>query len=291
MRRDGSEHHKHGMVFRCVFAMVAAMSASPVVFLLMLSVAVAFSADAPRTTLDFELYAQGRYVYERNCIICHGARGDGQGEMSKTIMPKPRSFREGMFKFRSTPWDKLPTEDDLRRTITGGLTGTAMGMFTQLQSDDVTAVIEYVKSFSRRWRKPENYAEPLTFPPPPDWIGDRAKSAAHVSAGKVLFTNICSTCHGPNADGKGPTAPTLKDIWGLPSASSDLRQPHLRCGDGPADIFRVLTTGLNGTPMLSFAQVLTPEQRWQVAAFIASIRIDGPPLLNPSSPAAKVSGR
>ena len=153
MRRDGAELHKHGMVFVSVLAMVEAMSASSLVFLFILSVAVAFSADAPRITLDFELYAQGRYVYERNCIICHGARGDGQGEMSKTIMPKPRSFREGMFKFRSTPWDKLPTEDDLRRTITGGLTGTAMGMFTQLQSDDVTAVIEYVKSFSRRWRK------------------------------------------------------------------------------------------------------------------------------------------
>ena len=83
----------------------------------------------------------------------------------------------------------------------------------------------------------------------------------------------------------------LKDIWGLPSVPSDLRQPHLRCGDGPADIFRVLTTGLNGTPMISQAQTLTEEQRWQVAAYIQSIRIEGPPLLNPSSPAVKTTAR
>ena len=261
------------------------------VFPLMLLLSGAPAADAPRTALDFELYAQGRYVYERNCIICHGPRGDGQGELSKTLTPKPRSFREGMFKFRTTAWDKLPTEDDLRRTITGGLSGTAMGMFTQLQPDDVTAVIEYVKSFSRRWRKPANYAEPLKFPPPPAWLGDEKLRAPHAAAGKVLFTNICATCHGPAADGKGPTAPLLKDIWGLPATPSDLRQPHLRCGDDPADIYRVLTTGMSGTPMISFAQTLTAEQRWQIPAYITSIRIEGQPVLNPSSPADRVSGR
>ena len=280
------------MVFGLISTIIPVMiSRGPLVILLMLVFRAAPAADAPRIMLDYELYAQGRYVYERNCIVCHGPRGDGQGEMSKTISPKPRSFREGMFKFRTTPWEKLPTEDDLRHTITGGLTGTAMGMFTQLQPDDVTAVIEYVKSFSRRWRKPENYAEPLTFPPPPGWLDDDQAAARHIAAGKVLFTNICATCHGPNADGKGPTAPMLKDIWGLPSVPSDLRQPHLRCGDGPADIFRVLTTGLNGTPMISQAQTLTEEQRWQVAAYIQSIRIEGPPLLNPSSPAVKTTAR
>lgn len=269
---------------------------SPVMFsnrilpcLLVLACCHAPAADTPRLTLDFELYAQGRYVYERNCIVCHGPRGDGQGEMSKTLAPRPRSFREGMFKFRTTPWEKLPTDDDLRRTITGGLTGTAMGMFTHLQPDDVTAVIEYLKSFSRRWRKLENHAEPLAFPTPPAWLTDKQACEPHIAAGKVLFGNICASCHGPKGDGKGPAAPTLKDIWGLPSVPSDLRQEHLRCGDGPEDIFRVLTTGLNGTPMISQAQTLTEQQRWQVIAYIQSIRVETPPLLNPSSPAARAT--
>lgn len=253
------------------------------VFLFASLVAPAYSADAPRPTPDFEIYAHGRYVYERNCIICHGLRGDGKGELSETLIPKPRSFREGMFKFRTTPWDKLPTDDNLRRTITGGLSGTAMGMFTQLQPDEVTAVIEYVKSFSRRWRTPENYAETLKFPAPPAWLNAGRERASQIVAGKVLFTNICATCHGPNADGNGPTAATLKDATGFPFTPSDLRQPHLRCGDGPADIYRVLSTGMNGTPMISYAETLTEQQRWQVIAYIISVRVEGPPLLNPSS--------
>lgn len=232
---------------------------------------------------SFEVYAHGRYVYERNCIVCHGKRGDGKGELSETILPKPRSFREGLFKFRSTPWEKMPADADLRRTITGGLSGTAMGMFSQLSVDDVDAVIEYVKAFSRRWRAPENYAEPLKFPPPPAWLKEKKANETMVAAGKVLFNNACATCHGPAGDGKGVLAATLKDVWGMPAVPSDLRQPHLRCGDGPADIYRVLSTGMNGTPMISYAETLTEEQRWQVIAYIISIRVEGPKLLNPSS--------
>lgn len=254
-----------------------------VLVLLLASLATAM-ADEPRLQLDYNLYAEGRYVYERNCILCHGPRGDGNGELSKGLNPKPRSFREGMFKFRTTPWDKLPTIDDLRYTITHGLTNTAMGAFTQLQPDEITSVIEYVKSFSRRWRKPENYAPPLTFPPPPAWLSKEQDRTPHLAVGKILFTNVCATCHGVTGEGNGPTAPTLKDIWGMSVKPSDLRQYHLRCGDGPADIFRVLTTGLNGTPMISYAQALTEEQRWQIAAYIETIRVAGPELLNPSSP-------
>lgn len=226
----------------------------------------------PPLSLDFNRYLEGRYVYERNCVVCHGPRGDGNGELSPGLNPRPRSFREGLFKFRTTPWGKLPTEDDLRRTITGGLSGTAMGMFQQLRPDEVTAVIEYLKSFSRRWRKPENYAEPMRLAPPPPWLADREAGQKHATDGKVLFANICASCHGASGDGNGPAVPGLKDIWGLPTRPANLRQPHLRCGDSLADIFRVITTGLNGTPMLSFADTLTDEQRWSIVAYVDSLR-------------------
>lgn len=233
-------------------------------------------AAEPRA-LNFEHYMQGKYVFERNCIVCHGPRGDGGGEMAATLQPRPRSFREGMFKFRTTPFGKLPTDDDLRRTIRHGLSGTAMGMFVQLTDDDVTAVIEYVKSFSRLWRKAENYAEPLTLPARPDWLDDANQRKAHALTGRTLFQNNCAACHGANADGQGPAAATLKDIWNLPATPSDLRQPHLRCGDRPEDIYRILATGLNGTPMVSFDAALTPEQRWDVIAWILTQKLSGDP--------------
>lgn len=228
---------------------------------------------------DFNLYMQGKYVYERNCIVCHGPRGDGNGELSPTLKPKPRSFREGMFKFRTTPYGMLPTDADLRRTITHGLSGTAMGMFSHLQTDEVDAVIAYVKSFSRRWRKGENYAPAMKFSAPPEWFKAEAEMPMHVQAGQKLFAANCAACHGEKADGKGPAAISLKDIWGMPAAPVDLRQPHLRCGDLPEDLFRVLATGLNGTPMVSFEATLTEAQRWDIIAYILSVRLPSVPVL------------
>lgn len=247
--------------------------------------------SAPRVKANFdlnlELYLQGKDVFERNCLVCHGARGDGLGELGVTLQPRPRSFREGMFKFRSTPFGSLPTEADLARTIRGGLSGTGMGMFTHLQDDDVRAVIEYVRSFSRRWRKAENYAPPLKLPPPPAWLADATQKQNHAAAGKPLFQTHCAACHGEKADGQGAAAVGLKDIWDQPAKPADLRQAHLRSGDTPADLYRTLATGLNGTPMVAFEALLTPAQRWDIIAYVFSLKLPDQPNLG-AAPAASL---
>ena len=147
-----------------------------------------------------------------------------------------------------------------------------MGSFATLAERDLAAVTEYVKFFSRRWREPENYAPSLTFPPPPEWLREPAALEDHAMRGKVLFDSACAACHGAHGDGRGVAAGTLKDMWGFDVTPSDLRQPHLRCGSGALDVYRVLTTGLDGTPMVSFAAVFTPEQRWDLVAYLVTLR-------------------
>ena len=235
------------------------------------------SAEDPpkiQTGPNYDLYLDGKFVYERNCLVCHGDRADGKGEMAAELPLKPRSFREGWFKFRSTPYDKLPTDADLRRTITGGLSGTAMGTFNQLSENEITAVIEYLKTRSRRWRHAENYAAAIEFPEPPAWFADAKARAERAAEGKAVFSTACAACHGLEGDGPGPAGLALKDGWGNPVKPTDLRQPHLRCGDGPADIFRILTTGMSATPMVSFSEMLTPAQRWDVVAYVLGLRAD-----------------
>ena len=255
------------------------MKCLPTAFLILLGSLSHAAETGGGVTLDFNLYMQGKYVYERNCIVCHGLRGDGNGELSPTLKPKPRSFREGIFKFRTTPYGMLPTDADLRRTITGGLSGTAMGIFSHLQAEEIDAVIAYLKSFSRRWKKPENHAPALKFSPPPEWFKGAEEVQTHAQAGQKLFAVNCAACHGEKADGKGPAAVALKDIWGIQAAPADLRQPHLRSGDTPADLFRVLATGLNGTPMVSFEATLSEAQRWDIIAYILSVRLPSVPVL------------
>ncbi|MES2595619.1 MAG: cytochrome c [Verrucomicrobiota bacterium] len=249
------------------------------VFFLLIASSCTLAAD-----LDLNGYMEAKYIFEQNCLICHGVRGDGKGEMAATLVPQPRSFREGMFKFRTTPFGTLPTDDDLRHTIKHGLTGTAMGDFSKLGDRDITLVMEYVKTFSRRWRKAENFAEPMELSTRPAWFEDATQTSAHAATGKALYQLNCLACHGSEADGKGPVGSALQDIWGQASRPSDLRQPHLRCGDRPEDVYRVLATGMNGTPMVSFETVLKPEQRWDIIAYLSTLKLPGGPTLRNAPP-------
>lgn len=221
---------------------------------------------------DDSLWPQGRYVYQRNCLVCHGAYGDGRGEMGRELKPPPRNFGRGLFKYRSTPAGALPTDGDLERTIRGGLPSTAMPVFNNLSEREVRSVTEYVKSFSSRWRYPTNYAPALILPPLPAWFEKEAFLKARAEKGRTLFSTACSTCHGPDGSGRGATAKDLEDSWGQPATPTDLRLPALRSGRTLEAVYRVLLTGIDGTPMPSFAETMTEGQRWELVAFIVQLR-------------------
>ncbi len=223
----------------------------------------------------------GRFVYERNCLVCHGRWGDGDGELAKGMIPKPRKFSTAIFKYRSTPPGFLPTNEDLVRTIRSGRANTSMPYFTQLSDREVRAVVEFIKSLSPKWRKPANYAAPVPLPEPPAWLSKEGETAAAVVKGKATYSLVCATCHGEHADGKGPAVAELKDTWGDPAKPADLRTPALRHGRAPMDLFRVLTLGIDGTPMATFGEALSEQQRWELVAFLGTLK---PPA---SAPAAR----
>lgn len=221
---------------------------------------------------DESFYAMGRHVYERNCLVCHGRWGDGDGEMAKGMLPKPRQFSAGVFKYRSTPPGFLPTTDDLIRTIRHGRANTSMPYFAQLSDREVRAVAEFIKFLSPKWRQPGNFAAPVKLPEPPAWLGAPAEATARAEKGRATFALACVSCHGERGDGQGQAIAELKDAWGDPARPADLRAPAFRNGRTAADVFRVLTLGIGGTPMASFAGTLTEEQRWELAAFVRTLR-------------------
>lgn len=225
---------------------------------------------------DDTLWPQGRYVYQRNCLVCHGAQGDGRGEMGKELKPPPRNFARGVFKYRSTPPGYLPTDADLAQTIRHGLAGTAMPIFSHLSDREVRTVIEYVKSFSPRWRSVTNYTRPLAIPRQPDWFSSPIVRNTKAGRGRELFQTACAPCHGTDGTGHDAVAKGLEDSWGQPVTPTDLRQAGLRSGRGLEVVYRVLMTGIEGTPMPSFADAFTEDQRWELVAFIGELRNQEP---------------
>ena len=80
--------------------------------------------------------ADGKKLYRRFCIGCHGPDGNGEGMNAQWIDPKPRDFTEATFKCRSTPTGTLPTDDDLYNAITRGFVTTNMPSWRPLTPQD-----------------------------------------------------------------------------------------------------------------------------------------------------------
>jgi len=211
---------------------------------------------------------RGKAVYERFCTQCHGPRGNGGGEVAAYANPRPRDFRQGLFKFRSTPYGSLPTVADLDRTVSHGLYGTLMPPFGAINPRARLDVIAYIQTFSPRWQK-EQPGQPIAVPAEP------APTPASVASGRTLFANACSSCHG-DGSGNGPLAKSLVDAWGNPDQPADLTRRHIKTGVEGQDIYLRLMTGLNGTPMPGFAGSLSPEQAWDIVQYVESLRLHPP---------------
>ncbi len=60
------------------------------------------------------------------CVRCHGYAGTGAGTEAVNHEPYPRDYRRGIFKYKATKKGARPTDGDLRRIITNGVSGARM---------------------------------------------------------------------------------------------------------------------------------------------------------------------
>lgn len=251
----------------------------------------------------------GRAVYTAQCAGCHGTTGDGKGPAGAHLNPQPRDYRNGVFKFTSTPRGSKPRREDLRRILKYGAKGTSMPAFRFLSEEDTEAVIDYVQALSARGELEINLIREATdelleeddFDPETvagfvrdiaaSW--DRAEAEIvrpvtvnppltpeTVHSGAVAFAEFaCVKCHGPDARGS-KSADVGQDIWGRTAYPANLAMGMLHGGRRPIDIYRRIYSGINGTPMPSSkdpntAIDETPEQRsekiWHLVHFVTSV--------------------
>ncbi|HEY7651520.1 MAG TPA: cbb3-type cytochrome c oxidase subunit II [Methylomirabilota bacterium] len=212
-----------------------------------------------------DLLALGREVYQTRCVGCHGVKGDGNGVAATFLSPRPRDFTVGVFKFRTTPSGSLPTDGDLFRTVTRGVRWTAMPTWHELPDKERLAVVAFIKTFSTRWK--DETPEPTLL------IGDPPKATPElVARGKDLYVKAkCFQCHGPGGKGDGPSADELKDLAGFPIRPADFTRGQFKGGSGVRDIYRTMSLGLDGTPMPSFADSMSEQERWAISYYVLSL--------------------
>lgn len=225
----------------------------------------------------------GKVVYQKWCAGCHGDNGAGDGAGARHMIPPPRDFTGAIYQIRSTPSGQLPTDADLRRSIEEGLPGTAMpGWKSRLSDRQRRDVLAYIKTFSTFFTDTTQRPQPITFGSPPGG----GSSAEVLRVGRQFYDSIgCRKCHGDQGRGDGPSAPTLKDDAQHPMFAANLHENWRFNGGGTVeDIYQRLRTGLDGTPMPSFSDLienkfLTDEQLWRVAQYVRSLSPKATPVV------------
>ncbi|HEB59007.1 MAG TPA: c-type cytochrome [Gammaproteobacteria bacterium] len=135
--------------------------------------AAATPAAAP-PTVDPALAAQGKDLYNQNCIFCHQADGIGKpGFAPSLVNPELLSISSDRF---------------LLSTIRDGREGTGMPPFAHLGRKKIEAIVAFLRSHAKL---PDRAAE----------VDAEPRSQGDPRLGRFWFDQICATCHGENGDG------------------------------------------------------------------------------------------
>jgi mono/diheme cytochrome c family protein len=248
---------------------------------------------------------RGHAVYRHYCQPCHGSDGDGRGYASYGLRPPPRDFTQAQFLFAHVPAPGLPPDEELAAIVRRGLEGSAMRAW-DVPDADLDALIQYLKTFSPRWRK-ELPTPPVAVAPDPFGA---ASAAAAVERGKRIYhvRAQCSSCHSAFI--------THQELWAMSreltgSAPSDfspqmyeaqLRATEicLRWRDGAdhecelpykllapdftrdalrsvhdesalEDLYRIIAAGISPAGMPSWKGSLPEDDLWALAYYIRSL--------------------
>lgn len=204
--------------------------------------------------------SQGRNVYTRYCVACHGESGRGLLSTNPQMGAQPRNFVTE--EARNTL-----TRERMIASITNGRPGTAMAAFSnKLPAQDIEAVARYIREVlmedlssisgtsANTGRQQVSGVAWMDEPMPKGLKGNPRR-------GKTFYMNNCFTCHGVKGDGKGPRAyfinPKPRDF--LSSAASTFNRPLL---------FNAIAEGRNGSEMPAWNKVLNDQQIADVTEFV-----------------------
>jgi len=208
--------------------------------------------------VSIETLEEGKHLFIRECITCHGDAGRGNGRFVGGLTPPPPDFS-------SSDYTGAGDVGFFWR-ISEGVPWTAMPTWKLLYSDqDRWKLVNYLQvAFFQNKSAPQtekgsNFTYPAFYKESMRYPDD-----VSYERGRALFGAYCMHCHGPAGDGQGWDGqylnPTPADFRGM---SSKQMTPEAQ-GEHLAKI----TFGIQSTAMPSWGEVLQLEERWDLVMYI-----------------------
>ena len=233
--------------------------------------------------------SRGETLFAAQCVICHGEAGDGAGKFAYLMNPRPRDFRQGKFKL-STTQNGYPSDDDLLRTLSRGMPGSAMPPWGHLPLADLQALVKFVRkvhvdaaraelekgvadgTFTRD-EVPAVLAErtqpgpPIVVPPEPPFEDLRW------FRGRSIYLEACASCHG--ADGVPIPEAIKTDDEGYPVPPRSFVRGIFKGGSEGHQLWARIFKGMRGTPMPAYEGNYTNDQIWDLIHYTQSLARPG----------------
>jgi high-affinity iron transporter len=154
----------------------------------------------------------------------------------------------------------------------------SLELFDQLKEVDKTDKAGVEPDLKMLAKQIENKADTKMVGAVADSIKSKMMTAYHIvpyprqlpsfEAGRLLFAQNCSQCHGEAGKGDGPGRQSMNPKQPVPANFTDA---EFMSGLSPFKAFNAISFGVENTAMASFA-ALSEDQRWQLAFYVFSLR-------------------
>lgn len=229
--------------------------------------------------------ARGVALYQKNCAICHGENGDGQGKFAYLMNPRPRDFRSGDFKLTTTA-NQIPSDDDLLRTISRGMPGSAMPPWNHLPEADLKALAQHVRSIHvaavERRLVEQLDEEIITAAELPELRKQYSAAGASLVVpaepaldnvrwfrGRRVYLEACANCHG--VDGQPVPEAVKYDAEGYPVPPRSFVNGIFKGGSEGHQLYARIVKGMKGTPMPAFQGNYSDDELWDLIHYVQSL--------------------
>ncbi|MCA9404995.1 MAG: c-type cytochrome [Candidatus Omnitrophica bacterium] len=239
-----------------------------------------------------KLFKRGEVLYQKQCAVCHGIKGAGDGKAAYLLYPKPRDFVSDKFRLISTT-NQEASNDDIFKAIKRGMAGSSMPPWKHLSEEDRWALVYYVRYLSEieSFKKSGEMQGEIAGDNIP-WESIHKILSKHVPSEKVitipeepkvtqeglargreLFKASCAGCHG--MQGRGDGQQNMVDSKGLPTKPRDLTAGVFKGDSSSEELYFRMIAGMPGSPMPSYNEVFTQEQIWDLIHFVQSLVPEG----------------